>query len=581
MSEKIRIELEVDEHGAVRSISAVDSEMGELRNTAEGAESQVNSTKRALEVAFGVMMQRAVEALAGKIKDMAAELKNLSMEIQDVDSEFNAVFRNVQKDADAFVERFREMTGFTTTEARKMASEVAGIALTLGETDEAALELAESSAMLALQWERIAGHKFEDGYKSITLALTGNISEMQRAGIISREMTRTQFDAMTMQQRLALVTDGLTARYGNLDEATDGLTQQNRKLQGQLNEIRDNVIRRLVPIISEMLGELSKWMDENEDLLESLEKLAEFVVVDVAQALLGFIEGLGSLNKELEKTGNKTRDLARDIGWFVNASSALLVVMRLYNKVFSDAEVTTSALHRKVNKAATSQKDLGEKTGGTTEKVEQQKVAVKELTAAWLNFLETAGIEVPTTLDRINLTTEDTERAMMSLSSTAQLAVTELATSFGELLASFDDVPDFGARIRGLAANLLTDFGRMLVSLGTMSLTIAQWNPLGMIAAGTAAIALGSAMRKSAQDTFGGGSSGAVGSYSSSPRTPLPQSLSMPSIPYGAVSTQSSGVNSSIINELRGLSWKVNTSIEMGKLSIELKNQWRKEDSTS
>jgi hypothetical protein len=291
MADKVRIELEIDETGAIRSIGAVDSEMGELRNTTGDAESQINRTRNALEVAFGVAIQRLIEGVINRIKQLSGEMFELMQNIQDTDSEFESVFRNNRQRADGFINKFRDMTGFTTTESRKMASEIAGIAMSLGETEEQALAVTEASAELALQWERIAGMKFEEGYRAIALALTGNVAEMQRAGIISRELTRTQFYQMTMQERLQVVTDGLTARYGNLSEATDGLTQQSRRLQGHLHELRDQVLRDLRRSFEAVAGAVNDVMDNSRGLSR-----------EVSVNLMAQLSALNSLVETLSRT---------------------------------------------------------------------------------------------------------------------------------------------------------------------------------------------------------------------------------------------------------------------------------------
>jgi hypothetical protein len=287
---RVTLQLEVDAQGAIRSIQSTSGEMKTLGRTTELTQGGFVQFGRVVEVAMGVALQRLLAAAVSRIRDMRREFMNLSQEIQDVDSRFGATFRNVRDEADDFINRFRELTGFTTTQSRRMASEIAEIALSLGESDKSALQLAESSAFLALQWERIAGMDFAQGQRTIALALTGNIAQLQRMGIISREITRTHFDQLTMKQRLDAVTEGLTRRYGDLTQAGDGLTQTNRQINGRLREQWELMVRQLTPALNNILTSIEGWISNNQELIGVLGMLVGETLIDLAN-MLGTLSG--------------------------------------------------------------------------------------------------------------------------------------------------------------------------------------------------------------------------------------------------------------------------------------------------
>jgi hypothetical protein len=640
----VRIKLNIDSTGAVQSVNQV---QGALQNTnveLKGTSQIGVQLNRVLEYAFGAILQRMLTNITSKLREMSSGMLELATNIQDVSSQFSAVFRNVREEADAFVERFREMTGFTTTESRKIAAEIAEIALSLGESDEAALELAESSARLALQWERIAGMDFANGQRMITRALVGQVMELQRAGIVSREWTMTQFQALTMQQRLAIVTQGLTARYGDLDSATDGLTQKQRQMQGRIKDIQEAIATQLIPILSDVIEDVSEWFDKNEELLENLSKLAGFLAFEMAGVLKGFLAALSEIVERMERAESASERMWVAIRELAQRLNVVSIAYNVFVKELDDANDGLYDFIRSTDEAAGGADKLGNGVGKITvrfanfaEAIEISNKVLKEFidglggiddlvgdrlfegvgdsiedaltpdevsVERFVNIFRDAAETGVFSIDGINAalrelqvemtaTADPGQRAqlieyindlerlrdkalgasegmaqMVDLSHTAQTAIVELASSFGELLSSLDRVGDFGARIRGLMASLIVDFGRMLVSLGTMSLAISQWNPLGMIAAGTAAIAVGSAMKARTQSAIGGGGTASQGT---TPTTV--NSGGLRGLPTGGVTQNTTASFKQALSEIK---WKVTTDVKLGKLMIEMENEQRK-----
>lgn len=303
----INVKLRVDASGAIDSIDSVRGQVRGVNVEMKGMGSMGIQLNRIFEYAFGQILQRVLTTAIAKLSEFRKQVIGLAGDIEDVDSQFSAVFRNIRGEADAFIERFRRVTGFTTTESRKMASEIAGIALSLGETDKTALQLTESAALLALQWERIAGQPIAEGQRLIARALTGQIMELQRLGIISREVTTTQFQQLTLQQRLDVVAKGLAARYGDLSEATDGITQRQRQINGALLETRDTIIRQIMPRYVDMLEAVQKWLDGNQELLSVLGLV-------VGDALVDLFNVLGRVADRTDETGESTQRLTGVIG---------------------------------------------------------------------------------------------------------------------------------------------------------------------------------------------------------------------------------------------------------------------------
>jgi hypothetical protein len=664
----VKIKLTIDSSGAVQSVNHVKGALSGTNVEMNGVASMGMQLNRVFEFAFGAILQRLLSNVVNQLKNISREFKELSMEIQDVNNEFSSVFRNMREQADAFIDRYREVAGFTTVESRKMASEIAGIALSLGETEETALSLAESSAYLALQWERMAGMDIADGQRMITRALVGQVMELQRAGIISREITMTQFQQLNMQQRLDMVTEGLTKRYGDLSQATDGLTQKHRKNQMAIRELRNEIIERLSPAYEGLLENAGDWLSNNREMLSLLG-------VMVGEALVDLVNMLGRLTDSTNDAADSADKLTGAIGFLIEAKwmweramhglsigyvqldmtwsrfmrtlgkltgtseqweqrlreqEDLLKILQLralelqteqqkmreqmrkereerekltrqnleYGKGLSDVGVKTVELTQLTQDMIDKLIQLGELGGELDFELPMDNIlAARDLLIRFGDDGRVSIEQIDNALKNINnelyITTDPERQAallaiadalrairgeamgasdgmaqMVNLSTAAQTAIVELASSLGELFSSLDNVGDFGARVRGLMANLIVDFGRMLVSLGTMSLAISQWNPLGMIAAGTAAIAVGSAMKARTQSAIGGGGTASQGT---TPTTV--NSGGLRGLPTGGVTQNTTASFKQALSEIK---WKVTTDVKLGKLMIEMENEQRK-----
>jgi hypothetical protein len=452
MASTIRVELVIDSKGAVTGIRQASGEVGGLNTNIQTAQKEVGKFGRVVETAFGFILANLVQSATRRIKAFASEIISLTQNIQDVDSEFNAVFRNVFANADEFTNRFSKMTGFTVTESRKIVASVAGIAQSLGESEGSALRLAERSAELALQWERISGQDFDRNLKLIELALAGNVMQLQRMGIVSRDVTLTQFQQMTMQQRLDIVTRGLTARYGDLSEAGDGLTQQVRQLNGLLNSLQDRVLRALIPEIGKVLTEIKEWIETNDDLIEDIEKIAKFLAVDMVRALLGFIEGLRDLNKELAETEEKAREVGRWIGrlqrimWEANP---LILQLRaniwLLNKILGDTTETTYGFIRSTDAAAQSVEKQTLRVGNFAEGMRIANTALKEFMDGMQEMVETSP-DVDATFNVIERSADELVEQFLGVKETGEFSIEGINSALRELQIEMEGTADPGRR---------------------------------------------------------------------------------------------------------------------------------------
>jgi hypothetical protein len=336
----VEIKLQVDSTGAIRSVEQVGGQTERLEQGFTRAESAGSRLGRTLEVAFGVAIQRLAEQLIRRVGRLAGQFRKLAEEIADIDNAFNAMFRSAQSEADKTIKRIAGFAGFTTTEARKLTTEIGGIALAMqGNTNEA-LQLADSTSMLAAQWERVAGLPIEEGIEAVSQAMAGQFRSLRRRGIVLTEariaeqaliMTGKQHvdqlrDVERAQATVQLITEAVTRQYGELEGATLGITQRQRALVRTFAEVRDNMVRGLTPAYGELLQTIIDVIDQNEELMiltgtlmETFEGLS--TSISLVTRLLGENEEsisalgvvLGYINEQLN-TMNRQMGMAWIVG---------------------------------------------------------------------------------------------------------------------------------------------------------------------------------------------------------------------------------------------------------------------------
>ena len=399
---KVTVQLDIDSRGAIQGVQQVSGEIKGLENVAEQAGGKFKVLGGAVSVALGNIAFNAVRRLAGAVRGLISDLGNQIERVQDLDSAYEATFRNVRSEMDAWVQEFTQAHGFTTSQAREIATEIGGISLSLGETERNTVTLVRESAHLAMQWERIAGMDFANAQRLIALAMAGNISQLQRMGILSDQLTMTQFRQLAMSERLAMITAGLTARYGDLDQATDGVTQRKRQLIGRFTEARDNLVKALIPAYEDLLLTLTRVMEGFDD--QALETFNQSIArsVEVIGSLVSQLTGLDgetatyssrvqALAGHLLTLGDRVGFLIRMYFGFKVATMMVGAVIRTANQAINHQNMQWAANTAATNKATAATVTNTAANQQAVKIMTVKATAIKVVAASWKLLTITMG----------------------------------------------------------------------------------------------------------------------------------------------------------------------------------------------
>ena len=270
-------------------------------------------------------------------------LSKAAMDLEATEAKYNTVFEGMTEDADAFIEKFRELTPATTAQARNMASSMQDLLVPMGIAREEATQMTGEFMHVtgALQAFNSATHTSEDVANAMASALSGQYMPLRSLGI---QLDKTTIHQRALEMGLADTKDEITKQieaqvlldevYAQSTDALEAYTAENLDTKTQLGLLKAEVIDQaaqlgqvLLPVIQDqVIPMIQRFVDRLKDLSEWFQSLDPAV----QQNIIRFIAVAAALGPVLLAVGKLIAlfgMILNPIGLVVVAIAGLIAIL--------------------------------------------------------------------------------------------------------------------------------------------------------------------------------------------------------------------------------------------------------------
>jgi len=298
-------------------------------------------------------------------------LGKLAMEAEEVDSKFNAVFKDSAPKMLRVIEDLKKHIHLTTTEMKESLATYGAMADGMGLTEEAGLIFSES--MVKLQGDLASFHDLntEEAFNKIKSAISGEFEPLKQLGIVLNQ-------AKVKQEALNLgIYDGTTA-----------LTTSQKAIAVQ---------SLLVALMGDAVGDaeattnssMNAYKRLNRELKELAEGIGEFVVPAVnglVSLVSGMVNSFKSMNRASKNSKSEFHDLAREnlvlngvlhktIGGYIMTQKTLTET----NSKFQNSKVITQLVADEIERLTKVQEELNDKQADNNATEEADEIRISAL----------------------------------------------------------------------------------------------------------------------------------------------------------------------------------------------------------
>ena len=280
----------------------------------------------------------AIGAAIGAIK-----LGQLGSELEEIENQFNEVFRGSQTLVEN-LDEFRERAGLTASELQELTASSGATAQGLGFTVEQSEKLAEVIALLGgdlASFRNVQGGSAEV-IERINKALVGqregldalNInlleSQVQQKAL---ELTgKTTTSAINEQEKavatLALITEKAGVAIGDLERTESSTANQTRQFQARIRELTNVVAGELVEGFGEGVRAANELVD-NPDFRVGVERTARLVGSLISSVVKAIQTGLAAVRQFYDDNGSAAEGFINLIKFNFNLVSVLVKTVGL------------------------------------------------------------------------------------------------------------------------------------------------------------------------------------------------------------------------------------------------------------
>ena len=346
----------------------------------------------------------ALGAVIGGLRGLGG-LGKLAMEAEEVDSKFNAVFKDSAPQMLEVVKELKTHIHMTTTEMKNSLSTYKAMADGMGFTDKAGQILAKS--MVKLQGDLASFHNLEadEAFNKIKSAISGEFEPLKQLGIVLNEATVKQeamnlgiYDgvgALSASQKALAVQSAVVRMMGDANGDAEATTNSSmnayKRLNRELKDLGENIGVLLVPAVNKLVEITKKAVEATGNIKKSINNVTNEYAKQAKANLVanGVLEkgiiGYRLSAKAIEEyglkavfSGKKTELIADEIARLTQEQKALNIEVEKTEKA-KDQKIRTDAL--KEQNSLT--EEIKEEMGDTFKEQQNQiKAGTKQISNA-------------------------------------------------------------------------------------------------------------------------------------------------------------------------------------------------------
>lgn len=289
---EIRVRFEADDRDLRQALDRIERGSKAADRSVERLGSSAAGLRNAFRVAGAALLAR-------QMADVGQAAFRLGADIQETGSKFEAVFGAATDRLDTFLGSFGRMAGVSQTAGRALLAQTGAIAEGMGFASDAAADFSERALRLAADLGSFNNLETADVVQRLNAAFTGERESLKRLGIVINEADvqhhaladsgKTTAASLTAAEKaaatLAIAYERAGAAVGDLERTQDSAANKARRLQAQLEDVRDTLVTAVMPAFEALLD----LVVQNADKIEAFGRAA----ANAIQALLRELDLVG------------------------------------------------------------------------------------------------------------------------------------------------------------------------------------------------------------------------------------------------------------------------------------------------
>jgi len=232
-------------------------------------------------------------ALGGAILAPISFAVKKASDMQETMSKFETVFGNAAKGVKRWGDELAGQVGRSRQQIASFLASSQDLFVPLGFDPQQAQEMSKTLTKLAIDLASFNNMADADAMRDLQAALTGSGEVMKKYGVIVSEAAvkqellnqnidpKTATDTQKVMARLNIILAGTTAAQGDAQRTAGSFANQLKRLWANVTDVAGAIGEALLPILTELAQEinavaapLTKWVQENQDLIVTTAKLA-------------------------------------------------------------------------------------------------------------------------------------------------------------------------------------------------------------------------------------------------------------------------------------------------------------------
>ncbi len=322
----------------------------------------------------------------------------LGSELQEIDSKFEAVFKDEASDAEEWATSFSNSVGRSEKELKSFLSTFQDTFVPLGFSRKEGAEMSKTLTQLAVDMSSFNNKSEPETIAALQSALVGNHETMRQYGVIITQATldqellnmgieggvRAASEQEKVLARLNIIMEGTTDAQGDAARTSDEFANMSRALKGTLTDMMAEAGRKELPELTEVLVDFDEWgksggYDNIQDFFDDVAGGASFAAKGVSLLIQTFGDLYGVVTTQkmevpegMVPTGYDPTDPSTT--WMY--SSGMMPDMTVWNSMSDKEKLDAAEAFQEAQAAAR------EEIEGQNDELERQKELLEENNSA-------------------------------------------------------------------------------------------------------------------------------------------------------------------------------------------------------
>lgn len=245
---------------------------GAFSSLAKGARSSFNT--------IGMVVAGAQAIVGGALVTMGAKAIKMASDLEETTNKFDVVFRGMEDSAKSWEKQLRSSFFMSREESRRYLSSIQDLLVPMGMASDQAGQMSFEVTKLAADLGSFNNLSTDKVMEDIQSALVGNYETMKKYGVVLNS-TIIQEKALAAglakskdeltaankaQAAYMLMMEGSAAAIGDFARSQGSFANQLKILQGNWSELVTTIGERFLPVATEVISVINRWMSDQQNL---------------------------------------------------------------------------------------------------------------------------------------------------------------------------------------------------------------------------------------------------------------------------------------------------------------------------